>query len=278
MDIKDCIFYKTLNILADFADWDTTARLNHSLVAWCNHADSGFLPYETLLGKTKKIMMGVTSSLSCMRLSIVQVSHFHLLEEVIAKEFQEYDIYRYHYIVFSHSISLLQDLLFKLTSIIWSLNIKRRIIGWKELKSEQEKNNLTNILQILETFYKKFSKHIKKRNKFSHEGLLAYNSLDNFYMTYICTNLLVINESKNQQYIRGTQENIELLQETKEKFIKELNQLLLDAEQCVLELCDLCLEKLMSRIEHSFFQKNRRICNYLRIKRLYGLLEIWVTR
>ena len=278
MDIKDCIFYKTLNILADFADWDTTARLNHSLVAWCNHADSGFLPYETLLGKTKKIMMGVTSSLSCMRLSIVQVSHFHLLEEVIAKEFQEYDIYRYHYIVFSHSISLLQDLLFKLTSIIWSLNIKRRIIGWKELKSEQEKNNLTNILQILETFYKKFSKHIKKRNKFSHEGLLAYNSLDNFYMTYICTNLLVINESKNQQYIRGTQENIELLQETKEKFIKELNQLLLDAEQCVLELCDLCLEKLMSRIEHSFFQKNRRICNYLRLKRLYGLLEIWVTR
>ena len=102
--------------------------------------------------------------------------------------------------------------------------------------------------------------------------------LCNFYMTYICTNLLVINESKNQQYIRGTQENIELLQETKEKFIKELNQLLLDAEQCVLELCDLCLEKLMSRIEHSFFQKNRRICNYLRIKRLYGLLEIWVTR
>lgn len=28
----------------------------------------------------------------------------------------------------------------------------------------------------------------------------------------------------------------------------------------------------------AFFVKNRRICNYLRIKRLFGLLENWVTR
>lgn len=27
-----------------------------------------------------------------------------------------------------------------------------------------------------------------------------------------------------------------------------------------------------------FFQKNRRICNYLRIKRLFGLHGNWVTR
>ena len=27
-----------------------------------------------------------------------------------------------------------------------------------------------------------------------------------------------------------------------------------------------------------FFYKNRRICNYLRIKRLFGLLGNWVTR
>ena len=248
MDIKDCNFYKTLNVLADFADLDTTVRLNHSLTAWCDHADSSFLPHETLLGKTKNIMMGITSSLSYMRLSIVQVSHSHLLEEVIAKEFQEYDIYRYHYIVFSHSISLLQDLLFKLTSTIWGLNIKRRIIGWKELKNELKKNNLTNIEFILENFYKKFSKHIEKRNRFSHEGLLAYNSLDNFYLTHIYTSLSILNEEK--QYIRETQKNIELLQETKEKFIEELNLFASDAEQCVLELCDLCMDKLLYQIDY----------------------------
>lgn len=262
MDIKDCNFYKTLNVLADFADLDTTVRLNHSLTAWCDHADSSFLPHETLLGKTKNIMMGITSSLSYMRLSIVQVSHSHLLEEVIAKEFQEYDIYRYHYIVFSHSISLLQDLLFKLTSTIWGLNIKRRIIGWKELKNELKKNNLTNIEFILENFYKKFSKHIEKRNRFSHEGLLAYNSLDNFYLTHIYTSLSIPNE--NQQYIRGTQKNIELLQETKEKFIEELNLFASVAEQCVLELCDLCMDKLLVQIDYEFMKKHHehlKACN-----------------
>ena len=262
MDIKDCNFYKTLNVLADFADLDTTVRLNHSLTAWCDHADSSFLPHETLLGKTKNIMMGITSSLSYMRLSIVQVSHSHLLEEVIAKEFQEYDIYRYHYIVFSHSISLLQDLLFKLTSTIWGLNIKRRIIGWKELKNELKKNDLTNIEFILENFYKKFSKHIEKRNRFSHEGLLAYNSLDNFYLTHIYTSLSTPNEQ--QQYIRGTQKNIELLQETKEKFIEELNLFASDAEQCVLELCDLCMDKLLDQIDYEFMKKHHehlKACN-----------------
>ena len=256
MNIRDCDFYKTVNILSDFANLDTTVRLNHSLTAWCDYDDSGFLPHETLLGKTMNIMMGITSSLSYMRLSITQVSHSHLLDEFITNEFQDYDIYRYHYIVFSHSIALLQDLLFKLTSTIWGLNVTQRMIGWNKLEKELKKNDLTHILLILENFYNKFSKHIKKRNKFSHEGLLSYNSLDNFHLTYICTNLLVINESKNQQYIRGTQENIELLQETKEKFIKELNQLLLDAEQCVMNLCDLCLDKLLSQIDYEFMKKH----------------------
>lgn len=256
MNIRDCDFYKTVNTLADFANLDTTVRLNHSLTAWCDYDDSGFLPHETLLGKTMNIMMGMTSSLSYMRLSITQVSHSHLLDEFITNEFQDYDIYRYHYIVFSHSIALLQDLLFKLTSTIWGLNVTQRMIGWNKLEKELKKNDLTHILLILENFYNKFSKHIKKRNKFSHEGLLSYNSLDNFHLTYICTNLLVINESKNQQYIRGTQENIELLQETKEKFIKELNQLLLDAEQCVMNLCDLCLDKLLSQIDYEFMKKH----------------------
>lgn len=255
MNIRDCDFYKTVNTLADFANLDTTVRLNHSLTAWCDYDDSGFLPHETLLGKTMNIMMGITSSLSYMRLSITQVSHSHLLDEFMTNEFQDYDIYRYHYIVFSHSIALLQDLLFKLTSTIWGLNVTQRMIGWNKLEKELKKNDLTHILLIHENFYNKFSKHIKKRNKFSHEGLLSYNSLDNFHLTYICTNLLVINESKNQQYIRGTQENIELLQETKEKFIKELNQLLLDAEQCVMNLCDLCLDKLLSQIDYEFMKK-----------------------
>lgn len=254
MDIRDSDFYKTVNILADFANWDTTERLNHSLTSWCDYDDSGFFPYETLLGKTMKIVLGISSSLSYMRLSIAQISNFHLLEDLKTNKFQEYDIYRYHYIVFSHSIALLQDLLFKLTSTIWNLNVKRRMIGWKELENELKKNSMTNILLILETFYNKFSKHIEKRNKFSHEGLLSYKSLNNFHLTHIYTSLSILNE--DQQYIRGTQKNIELLQRTKEKFIEELNQLSSDAEQCVINLYVLCLDKLLSQIDYKFMKEH----------------------
>ncbi len=254
MDIRDSDFYKTVNILADFANWDTTERLNHSLTSWCDYDDSGFFPYETLLGKTMKIVLGISSSLSYMRLSIAQISNFQLLEDLKTNKFQEYDIYRYHYIVFSHSIALLQDLLFKLTSTIWNLNVKRRMIGWKELENELKKNSLTNILLILETFYNKFSKHIEKRNKFSHEGLLSYKSLNNFHLTHIYTSLSILNE--DQQYIRETQKNIELLQRTKEKFIEELHQLSSDAEQCVINLYVLCLDKLLSQIDYEFMKEH----------------------
>lgn len=101
-------FYKTLNILTDFADRDTTARLNHSLRVWCGYDDSGFYPYETLLGKTMNIMARVSSSLSYMRLSIHQIKREDLSEDIEKEGFRDYDLYRYHYIVFSHSIALLQ--------------------------------------------------------------------------------------------------------------------------------------------------------------------------
>lgn len=188
MTIQEFDLFKAVNIVADFADWDTTARLNHSLRAYCNYDDSEFLPYETLLGKTMNIMSGIISSLSYMHLSIYQISHQDLNEELEIEGYTEYDLYRYHYIVFSHSVALLQDLMFKLTAEIFCLNVPQRMIGWKKLEKELKKYNLINIKQILEDFYKCFSKHIDKRNGFSHEGLLTYNALDNYYMTYIWTN------------------------------------------------------------------------------------------
>ena len=39
-----------------------------------------------------------------------------------------------------------------------------------------------------------------------------------------------------------------------------------------------CQYDLASQIDIPFFTKNRRICNYLRIKRLFGLHGNWVTR
>lgn len=79
------------------------------------------------------ILAGVSSSLSYMRISILQVEREKLSKRFEQEGFKEYDLYRYHYIVFSHSIELLQDLLFKLTSLVFGLNVPERMIGWKDL-------------------------------------------------------------------------------------------------------------------------------------------------
>lgn len=256
MTIQEFDLFKAVNIVADFADWDTTARLNHSLRAYCNYDDSESLPYETLLGKTMNIMSGIISSLSYMHLSIYQISHQDLNEELEIEGYTEYDLYRYHYIVFSHSVALLQDLMFKLTAEIFCLNVPQRMIGWKKLEKELKKYNLINIKQILEDFYKCFSKHIDKRNGFSHEGLLTYNALDNYYMTYIWTNSHTIDEKKENlypQYTKGSNDNVELLKKTKENFINELKLLATEAESYVISLCDMCFPKLLDKVDIDFF-------------------------
>lgn len=256
MTIQEFDLFKAVNIVADFADWDTTARLNHSLRAYCNYDDSEFLPYETLLGKTMNIMSGIISSLSYMHLSIYQISHQDLNEELEIEGYTEYDLYRSHYIVFCHSVALLQDLMFKLTAEIFCLNVPQRMIGWKKFEKELKKYNLINIKQILEDFYKCFSKHIDKRNGFSHEGLLTYNALDNYYMTYIWTNSHTIDEKKENlypQYTKGSNDNVELLKKTKENFINELKLLATEAESYVISLCDMCFPKLLDQVDIDFF-------------------------
>ena len=256
MTIQEFDLFKAVNIVADFADWDTTARLNHSLRAYCNYDDSEFLPYETLLGKTMNIMSGIISSLSYMHLSIYQISHQDLNEELEIEGYTEYDLYRYHYIVFSHSVALLQDLMFKLTAEIFCLNVPQRMIGWKKLEKELKKYNLINIKQILEDFYKCFSKHIDKRNGFSHEGLLTYNALDNYYMTYIWTNSHTIDEKKENlypQYTKGSNDNEKKKKKTKENFINELKLLATEAESYVISLCDMCFPKLLDQVDIDFF-------------------------
>ena len=256
MTIQEFDLFKAVNIVADFADWDTTARLNHSLRAYCHYDDSEFFPYETLLGKTMNIMSGIISSLSYMHLSIYQISHQDLNEELEIEGYTEYDLYRYHYIVFIHSVALLQDLMFKLTAEIFCLNVPQRMIGWKKLEKELKKYNLINIKQILEDFYKCFFIYIDKRNGFSHEGLLTYNALDNYYMTYIWTNSHTIDEKKENlypQYTKGSNDNVELLKKTKENFINELKLLATEAESYVISLCDMCFPKLLDQVDIDFF-------------------------
>lgn len=267
MSIEESNFYKIVRTIAFFANWDTTLRLKHSLTAWCYRKSSGFEPHEILLGRTQKAMDGISSSLHYMRFSIAQISSPISLDRLNVEGFREYDLYRYHYIVFSHSIALLQDLLFRLAVTVFNLKIEKRLIGWTELSKELDLNNLTTIKDVFEKFYELFSKHIKKRNKFSHEGYLSYPTLDSFHLTEIWTQLYYssnMDSCGHPEYIEGTLRNHQLLQESKNKFIEELSQLLSSAEQCVLSFYEHSIEKLLSQINPQFYEKHSkpiRECN-----------------
>ena len=100
MNIEESNFYKIVRTIAFFANWDTTLRLKHSLTAWCYRKSSGFEPHEILLGRTQKAMDGISSSLHYMRFSIAQISSPISLDRLNVEGFREYDLYRYHYIVY----------------------------------------------------------------------------------------------------------------------------------------------------------------------------------
>ena len=64
-------------------------------------------------------------------------------------------------------------------------------------------------------------------------------------------------ENKYPQYTKGNVKNSELLQITKEKFLDELNELAIDAEQFAINLCNSCTDKLLSQIDINFLKNHR---------------------
>ena len=275
MSVEESDFFKIANTLAFAADWDTTGRLNHGLCFWCDRKDSDFLPYEILLGKSKNVIMGISASFHYMNLSIAQISHPSPLAEQNKEGFSEYDLYRYHYVVFNHSVALLQDLLFKLVAIVFGFNIQKRLIGWNVLCEELDKIKNTEVKTVLEDFYETFSKHIEKRNRFSHEGKLYYSTLNDFYMTEVWSNMvehLNVKDCKNPKFIRNTPSNLKLRKDAKNKFICELTESRLKAEKLVIELGESCLNKLLSRIEYGFYEKHRELLRTANCERLNNYL------
>lgn len=264
MSVEESDFYKIANTLAFAADWDTTARLNHGLCFWCDRKDSDFLPHEILLGKTKNVIMGISASFHYMRLSVVQISQSSPFEELRKEGFSEYDLYRYHYVVYNHSVALLQDLLFKLVAIVFGFNIRKRLIGWNVLCEELDKIKNTEVKTVLEDFYETFSKHIEKRNRFSHEGKLYYSTLNDFYMTEVWSNMVEhsnVKDCEHSEFLRNTPSNIRLRKDAKNKFISELNESRLRAEKIAIKLGESCLNRLLSSIDYDFYEKH---CELLR--------------
>lgn len=254
-------FYEIASILDDFASLDDIMRSYPYIEGKIKGERPPLLPHETCLKKVRTIIMGITSSMSYMRLAILQIKRRYNAKYYSDNGYTAYDFYRYHYSSFCHSIATIHDLFFKLVVELCDINIgSKRMIQWDNLQKALKVNNEKDIIKLLEQYYSVIQEHEQKRNKVSHEGLLSSKMLDNYHLTIIWSShhTKPLTADDRAEYIEGTKENKYLLAKTKKAFVGELNTLLTATIDSTQKLFELLLPKLIQKISPEFIESHRK--------------------
>lgn len=241
-------------VMCDFAGLDTTIRLNHSITAWCDDKKSGFLPHETCLGKVVNALRGLSSAFSYMQLSVLEAQNDSCHDVYSQHGYTEYDIYRYHYFVFCHSVSTIHDLFIRLISILCDINLDNGK-EWKTISKGLTSKGHLDIISRMNTFYDIIKGHEKMRQKASHEGFIWHRKLDSYHLTNIWSYIKKqYPRIKNEklEYSKGTIQNEELLSHAKEEFVNELNEVIIKLIEQTLLLFDSLLPLLINKLDDNF--------------------------
>ena len=254
-------FFEIILILDDFASLDDIMRSYPYIEGKTKGERPPLLPHEMCLKKVRTIMMGITSSMSYMRLAILQIKRRYNAKYYLDNGYTAYDFYRYHYSSFCHSIATIHDLFFKLVVELCEINIgSKRMIQWDNLQKALKANNEKDIIELLEHYYSVIQEHEQKRNKVSHEGLLSSKMLDNYHLTIIWSrhHTKPLTADDRAEYIEGTKENKYLLAKTKKAFVDELNTLQDATIDSTQKLFELLLPKLIQKMSPEFIESHRR--------------------
>lgn len=249
-------FYEVAFILDELGNVDFIKRAERL------HKRPEMLSHEEFFFKIKNLLLGITSVISYMQLSVLHIQRKHNKQYFLAHGYIDYSVYRYHYYVFCHAIVTLHDLYFKLISEIYDLDIgSRRMIQWDDLKKMLLTKNERDIVNLLEDFYTTIKDHEQKRNTVSHEGLLTSPLLENYYITNIWTNAHDNNNEENAypQFTEGTKENKYLIGKTKKKLIEELNILVDASINYTISLFELLLPKLINHVDVEFINSHMEV-------------------
>lgn len=251
-------FYVITCVLDDFARLDDVRRVYNR-----NNRNKipPRLPHEKCLNTVRTIIMGITSALSYMQLSIMQIQKKYNTRYYAEMGYTAYDYYRYHYQVFCHGIATIHDLYFKLIVELCDLNIgSKKMIQWEDLSKVLRLKGEDEFIALLEAYYSKFKEHEQKRNKVAHEGLIYSDMLDNYYLTNIWSRVPKnpSSTSNRPEYIVGTKENKYLLAKTKKAFVGELNSLIESAVGFTESFLELLLSKLIHKMNPSFIESHRQ--------------------
>lgn len=249
-------FYEIVCIIDELGNLDFINRAERL------HKRPEMLSHEKYFLKVKTLLLGITSALSYMQLSVLYIQKRYDKQYFLNHGYIDYSVYRYHYSVFSHGIATLHDLYFKLVVEICKLNIgSKRMIQWRILKKMLLMKNEKDIVNLIEDFYTTIKIHEQKRNTVSHEGFLTSPLLENYYTTHIWTNAYNKNNEENAypQFTEGTKENKYLIGKTKKKLVDELNKLIDSSINYTLSLFDLLLPALVNQIEVEYIKSHLEI-------------------
>lgn len=251
-------FYEVAMVMCNFAGLDTNNRLNHSITAWCDDKKSGFLPHETCLGKVVNVLRGLSSAFYYMQLSVLETQNDSCNDVYSQHGYTEYDIYRYHYYVFCHSVSTIHDLFIKLISVLCDINLDNGK-EWETLSKCLTSKGHIDIISQMNTFYDIIKGHEKMRQKASHEGLIWHRKLDNYHLTNIWSNIqkrFPNNKIERLEYSKGTSQNKELLSQSKEEFVNELNETIIKLIEQTLLLFNSFLPLLINKLDKKFISSH----------------------
>jgi len=244
-------------VLDDFARLDDIRRINKLNIS-SKHLP--LLPHEQCLRIVRTIMMGITSSLSYMQLSIIQIQKKYNTRYYATMGYTAYDYYRYHYQLFCHGAATIHDLYFKLVTELCNLNIgSKRMIQWEDLSKALKSKGENELIELLEHYYSNFKEHEQERNRVAHEGLLFSKMLDNYHLTNIWSRIPrnpSVTDSR-PEFIRGSRENKYLLAKTKKAFVSKLNTLIASAVNSTQSLFELLLPKLIHKMSPDFIESHR---------------------
>ena len=254
-------FCEITSILDSFAQLDAIRRLDLYVKSGSKGEQPPLLPHEECLCKVRKNVMGITSAIRYMQLSILQIKKRYSANYYSAYEFTAYDFYRYHYSMFCHAIATIHDLYFKMVVELCDLDIgSKRMIQWDKLHKALKDKGEDAIILLLKQFYSVVEEHEQKRHVFSHEGLLSSKMLDNYHLTNFWSNAhrdySVINTKP--EYTEGTKENKYLLAKTKKAFLDKLNNLILNSIDYTLSLFKLLLPIFLKKMDHNFINSHKQ--------------------
>ena len=258
--LKTTPFCEITEILDNFAHLDYIVLSEENANGSSIDNKVNLLKHEEYLCNVRNILNGITSALSYINLSILHIKRRHNPQYFLPHGYNEYSVYRYHYYVYIHSIATIHDLYFKLITLLCDIKTGNRMIQWKSLSRQLKEMGENQIVNLVNQFYNSVELHENNRHKASHEGLLTYKPLDNYYTTQIWTyaHRGNIADNKRPEYTEGTKENKHLLRNTKKAYIEGLERHGKDVVEYSISLFDLLLPKLMYKIDATFIDLHRQ--------------------